>query len=306
MNISKIKRLILVKEIMDKKGFATVDQVVESFCAMSGENNNSKTKGIIRRDLESLCNDIHHIEKRYFTPDGEEILPEKESEYKNTRVQYRLLGKNSEVCGENNLRDFGGYIISPSKNFLEWKIQDLSSNYEKKHLSFSMRLNKGGYLSLSIKKNDLPLKLIIGRKNGSKVPVIQDIQASFGKRTSLLLLDEAGIERVFENTKFGHCVIEFGENAEKVKIRDLDSELGTYVSHFRRTTAYQKNFEPTNDLELNNILYQASREISEVKVPQIEPFSLNRKWKKVGDTPVNLETPCYIRVGKFSFYISLV
>lgn len=206
INISKIERMILVKDTVDRLQRATLDDVLASFCAKTGLSQNTKNlKQYIRRDLESLCVDANYLDKDYFLPNKDKLEPGEEKDHKNVRVEYFIIKESCEILGAGILEQANGKIITPGRDYIEWKLTNLSNSFDSEALSFSMKLSQAGFISISIKKDELPFKLIIGKNSSKKSPTLQEISATFGHRTSMLLLNEGGLEESISNSKFGHA-----------------------------------------------------------------------------------------------------
>lgn len=302
INLSKIERLILVKDTIDKMKRASLEDVLQSVCSKTGyAKDTPNLKDYIRRDLESLC-EINHIDKDIFLPSG--VVVDRDSKHKNTRVEYFLISGNHEVKGGGLLTHCKGSLLVPNKNLLSWNVTNLSEGFDENNLHFSMKMSLNGYISLDIKPDDLPFKLIIGKTSSLYTPTISEIQDNFGIRTSILLLDEGGLEEPKKNIRFGHAICDFGKKDLSLIVRDMDSKNGT---HFFPITEPIKQIEkPTQDYLFNEICYQAKKNIDEIVILKPEPLTLDRDWVKVGSESREVSLPCLVRLGRFIFYINKI
>lgn len=305
INITKVERMILVKDTIDRLQRASLEDILSSFCAKTGLSQKTKNlRQYVRRDLESLCTDARYLSKDYFLPNADKIEPGNEKDHKNVRVEYYIIKDSTDIIGGGLLEEANGKIISPNRNIIEWKLNNLSESFENDCLAFSMHLSQSGYISLTIKKEELPFNLILGKTTNRNTPDLQELRASFGQRSTLLLINEAGLEESVKNSKFGHCLITFGQTTQSFHLSDLSSRNGTF--YFNPDNNEQQLNGQSSDHLMNEILYMASKDIEEVVILKPEPLTLDRSWQKVSNNPVKIISPSLVRCGRFVFYISVI
>jgi hypothetical protein len=252
-------RIRYILEVIERHDRVSVSRIVEEVARHMGiKLPNKNFRRCIERDIENLENEPapQRIGCLYFKANGEEISWEERRKYKNIRKECYFRNSKHHIRGFHLLKEHLIQFYSQQGPLPEWSVSDFKLPIKKKHLLFVFNTHKS-FIALHIPMDDIPLKLIVGRKvEASLIPGILTEIRKFHHKASLLLLPDPAISRPVLGKRLGHAMFEFNKNPHEIKITDFRSTNATYyqATELRENIEKLKNKKKPFDDEETSLL----------------------------------------------------
>ncbi|MCK5883751.1 MAG: hypothetical protein KAG61_08685 [Bacteriovoracaceae bacterium] len=213
-----------IKDLVSRRGKVEKNSLIRGVCQILGIDQEEYNEKTFYRHMKELV-------------DAGELSVEKdELTKKNYWFIYGAEAKNipnSGLIEEHN----GAVYFSPliAREASVGRGVQSHNNTNEIHVYFNINHD---FLCLRINRDAVPFKLHLARKaDGPMSNVIEKVNESFGKRTSLLHLPIARLSSIKDTGDTGHACLEFGMDG--VKITDLSSTNGSLASRISHQEAHQ-------------------------------------------------------------------
>ncbi|NQZ00245.1 MAG: hypothetical protein HRT45_06205 [Bdellovibrionales bacterium] len=228
----------------------------------------------------------------YHLPSGEIVEPGREGEHKYIKAQYFSYTSDTRIPGGGLLAPYDMIFLRQRQNVVNWSVSDLENGFISRSICLVVSVSPYKFLSLNLSIDDLPAKLLIARSSGLSdvAPFVAQAESELGLRASSLMVPDKSVSRGGSADRLGHCILNFTGDAESYEFRDLASSSG---SLFADATA-----EDENSLQLLTGQEETFRSSS------VSPFETERNWQNLGDEPISLKYPSFVRAGNFKIMVS--
>jgi hypothetical protein len=293
-DIGKTARVMSVWEVVVEAGQATpieIHQRVSSRLGVPFDDPNFKRN--IYRDLKQLA-DQGRLKVKYFSPSGEEIVPDDAENLKNTRIEY-CAGewKVDQISGHRILEDSSFQFVKPTALSMDWRVRLLQKTTDLDgSISLIVRGPSGKTFAFQLPADEIPAKIVVGRKTEKELEqhlLGDDLQEAFGRRTCALFSPDASVSRALRGTRLGHALLSVTSQRE-LSIQDLGSSSGTHWNSLRQE-------------QLDEFVAQlvTERTISDV----VDPFADSMAWNLVPPNGTNVKGPAIVKMGSLKIVVVL-
>ena len=227
---TKTKRMLAIIEVIDRAGRLSKANIDERVAGILGCKV-SDIKKSIYNDLTALVSENSIIEER-FTPDGvliEDYDPEK---HKNTRCEYISTKKASDISGIGDLKSLGANILVSDGLKNDVQITEGGILY-KDFINIHFQL-EDEFINIKIKRDAIPVSIIITRIKDDQKLTIKDFQSFLGKRCIVLTLPTPNISSYKSEKHPGHARINITKDV-KLEIMDYGSKNQTYIQKLTKS-----------------------------------------------------------------------
>jgi hypothetical protein len=231
--VPKSQRIDALRKILSRWGRLNKTQI-DSHLAAQLDVDGDAISRTVYRDLEELTNN-NEVRAYYFTRDGQQIVEFDPEVHKNTICEWSLVGSESQIIGQDILKENGALLLASDRLSKYLKIDSGSTNVEFKTLHIFFNI-PNHFLCLKISREMLPMTLVIGRISaGESNPqkIFKHLEERFGKRSLLLSLPYASVSSFKpDKDQLGHTVLNFNASKDsngidEIVITDLNSKNKT-------------------------------------------------------------------------------
>lgn len=286
--MKKSLRLSHVLEIIGALGKASPKDIQGRLAVRLGADQDEAFQRAVYRDLKELGDDGRVLVKA-FTPDGEELSPEKWDETKHFRLEYSLVASDSEqIPGWKILDESGMQLITANKS-MGWKAKLGAQTEVAGHFSLFIQGKASRWVALQLPIDQLPAKIIFARSGDQLAnPRVLKEQTGevFGLRAALLLTSEPTMSRNEPGRKPGHAVLTLTSNGE-IKLKDFGSSNGTFTA-------------ATSERTIDDLVGNDS-----TRTQQIDSPLTKVSWAPLSTGEQTLSNPAFVRLGSFTIALIL-
>lgn len=290
-------RLHRLKAILRSLGCADASDILRIFGVDDFKKKESLAKRkTLYRDLEKLVDDglVEALDSASMRPLADEIEDSKYDEKgvrRGCKNVWRWKGTNTDVRGGGHLIEHGGRISASRPVRSALKVDYLISEPDRKgHTHFVFLIGRT-FFNLSIQKEELPLKILVGRKrDDGGATAGQYACEALGARGCVIELDIEVLSSHRNTPDSGQFLISIDKEGREILVEDLGSKNPTYgksVSEFEVRS-------------FHGLLGQAEAPTQSVRVAdKMEKILASNLIQISKSEPARIKCPAYLEVKGF-------